>query len=60
MKNTWTIKELNETDNLQFAICILNERKNKLTNPNSPLSNKIREAVAELEETRYDRQTGMY
>jgi len=46
----WTIKQLNETSDLRFAMAILNERVNKLTQPYSPLASKLRSAVAKLEE----------
>ena len=36
----WTIKELNEASNLEFATCILNERKAPL-NPYSPMATKL-------------------
>lgn len=36
----WTIKELNEESNLEFAACILNERKAPL-NPYSPMATKL-------------------
>lgn len=49
--NKWTIKQLNETDDLLFAISILNERKLKL-NPFSPLAEKISRTVARLNKIR--------
>ena len=39
----WTIKELNETTDLKFAACILNERRAPL-NPYSPLAQKLGES----------------
>lgn len=45
----WTQEELEKTDNLTFAIAILNERRNRL-NPYSPLSVKLAAAAKELEE----------
>ena len=45
----WTIELLKNTDNIDFAICILNERKNKLTNIYSPLSKKISQSIALLQ-----------
>lgn len=36
----WTIKELNEASNLEFAACILNERRAPL-NPYSPMATKL-------------------
>ena len=36
----WTIKQLNEADNLTFAMSILSERGKDL-NPHTPLSQKL-------------------
>ncbi len=47
----WTQDELNNTDNLLFAVSILNERRNKL-NPYSPLATKLAAAAREIEEIR--------
>jgi hypothetical protein len=44
----WTIKSLEEMDNLQFAVCILNERRNKLSNIYSPLAIKLEKAAHEI------------
>ena len=44
----WTVKKLNNTGDIDFAIGILNERKIKL-NPFSPLGSKISSAVTTLE-----------
>lgn len=40
----WTMEQLERTDDLDFAICILNERRNRL-NPYSPLAMKLGKAV---------------
>lgn len=45
----WTMKELNEMDNLEFAKVLLSERKNKLTYY-TPLVKKLAEAIAELDD----------
>lgn len=45
----WTMKELKETDDIDFAICILNERRNTIT-PYSPLGIKLSNAVHTLSE----------
>ena len=45
---TWTIKKLNKIDDVNFAIAILNERRNNLTNVYSPLSQKIGRAIETL------------
>lgn len=43
----WTMKELKETDDITFAICILNEHRRTLT-PYSPLGMKLAEAAHTL------------
>ena len=45
----WTIEQMEKMDDLSFAIAILNERRNKLTNVYSPLSEKLKKAIGELE-----------
>lgn len=47
----WTIQALRETDDFSFAICLLNERANKL-NIHAPLCVKIRQAVDTLSRAR--------
>lgn len=49
---TWTIKELDNISDIDFAIRILRERHNKLTNVYSPLSKKLAEAMNTLEKLR--------
>ncbi len=44
----WTIKEMNEMDDITFTIAVLRERQSMLTNPNSPLYVRIGEAIASL------------
>lgn len=44
----WTIEELQNTDDITFAISILNQRLNNL-NPFSPLSMKLNHAIKTLE-----------
>ncbi|MDR1020168.1 MAG: hypothetical protein LBL73_05370 [Synergistaceae bacterium] len=46
--NRLTVKQLNDMDNLTFAICILSDRLNKL-NRYAPLAQKIQKALRELE-----------
>ena len=41
----WTIKEMEEMDDLAFAIAVLLERQGMLTNPNAPLSQRINKAI---------------
>ena len=43
-------------DSIQFAIAILNERKNELTNPYSPLCEKLSTAIRDLEEIQQGRE----
>ena len=45
----WTIEQMKEMDDLSFAIAILNERRNKLTNVYSPLSIKLTKSIQALE-----------
>jgi len=47
----WTIEKLDDTDDYSFAICILNERANKL-HPNAPLAEKIKRTVRTLEKAK--------
>ena len=49
--NKWTIKRLNETDDITFAMCILSERQAGL-NSNAPLSQKIAKTLIMLEKIR--------
>ena len=46
----WTIQRLNELDDKRFAICILQERLNGLSNPYSPLATKLAGAIRSLGE----------
>jgi hypothetical protein len=48
MSGDWTIQRLNETDDIDFAITILNERRNHLTNQYAPLAQKIGKAIGTL------------
>ena len=50
--NRWTIKELNEISDIDFAICELNGRK--ITNPYSPLAEKLRKTVKTLEKLKQE------
>ena len=45
----WTIKQLKNISDIDFAICILNERKKTLTNPYSPMNERINKAIKGLE-----------
>ncbi len=44
----WTMEELESTDDITFAISILNQRRSGL-NPYSPLSMKLQHSVTTLE-----------
>lgn len=46
----WTMQRLNELDDKRFAICILQERLNGLSNPYSPLATKLAGTIRSLEE----------
>ncbi len=51
MADRWTMEDLQNTDNITFAICILNQRRNGL-NQYSPLAVKLKSAEKELEAIR--------
>lgn len=51
----WTIKELKEISDIEFAIIELQERKNRLSNPYSPLAEKINQVIATLIKLEYDK-----
>ena len=48
----WTIKELNETDDITFAMSILAERRNALSNLEAPLAIKLNRAHNTLDRIR--------
>ena len=48
MSEEWTMKQLDEISEIDFAIAVLNERRRKL-NPYAPLSKKIAKTIAKLE-----------
>lgn len=50
----WTMEELESTDDITFALSILNQRRNGL-NPFSPLSMKLQQAAATLERIKEER-----
>lgn len=45
----WTIEQLKKTDDIDFAVAILNERRSGLTNIYSPLSERLERAARTLE-----------
>jgi hypothetical protein len=51
----WTIEQLRSIDDIDFAICILGERKMAL-NPYSPLGKKLNDAVHTLRKIQDERQ----
>ena len=48
-------KQLEEIDNIAFAIAILNERRQSTSNPYSLLNQKISSAIGELEKIKTER-----
>lgn len=48
----WTNEQLKNITDIDFAITILNERKNKLSNPYSPLYNKLECSIKLLDRIR--------
>ena len=52
----WTMEDLERTDDIDFAIAILNERRAKLT-PYSPLGTKLTETVHTLNTIKEERDT---
>lgn len=53
----WTIKKLEEISDKDFAICILQERLNGLSNPYSPLAEKLKNTIGKLKEARFNKTT---
>lgn len=51
----WNIKKLEEISDKDFAICILKERLNGLSNPHSPLAEKLRNTIGKLKEARFNK-----
>lgn len=51
----WTKKELEQIDNITFAMAILNERRQSTSNPYSLLNQKISKVVRELEKIKEQR-----
>lgn len=47
----WTIKQINETDDLTFAMCIMSERREML-NQEAPLAKKLRSAYHTIDHLR--------
>lgn len=50
----WTMEQLEQADDIDFAICILNERRGRLT-PHFPLSEKLSEAARTLDNIKKER-----
>lgn len=48
----WTKEQLDNIDDISFAIRILNERRQTTTNVYSPLNQKINKVIRTLEEIR--------
>ena len=49
--NRWTIKELENIEDITFAMCILSERREML-NQEAPLAKKLRSAYHTLDKVR--------
>lgn len=45
----WTLDELSKTSDRQFLLTLLNERKEKCTNPYAPLTQRIDATLRRLE-----------
>lgn len=56
--NRWTMRDLEKTDDLDFAVCILNERRADL-NAYSPLSVKLAQAVNTIQNIKAERDRYM-
>ncbi len=56
--NRWTMRDLEKTDDLDFAVCILNERKADL-NAYSPLSVKLSRAISTIQSIKAERDKYM-
>lgn len=54
----WTKEELQNEDNIDFAILELASMRNKLTNPYSPKAKKYSRTINELQEIRILLQQG--
>lgn len=52
--NRWTMDDLKRIDDLDFAVCILTERRNGL-NAYSPLATKLAEAVRTIQDIKCER-----
>jgi hypothetical protein len=46
----WTKTILDKTSNTEFTIKILQEKLDKLTNPDTPLGLKLKQSIAELQQ----------
>ncbi len=56
--NRWTMRDLEKTEDLDFAVCILNERRADL-NAYSPLSVKLAQAVNTIQNIKAERDRYM-
>jgi len=50
MPHRWTQKELEEIDTVDFAIRVIQERQESITNVYTPLNQKLNHAKTELED----------
>ena len=49
MKHRWTIKELKETSDVDIIKTLINERRNELTNPYTPISSRLAKLPATVD-----------
>lgn len=56
--NRWSKKELEQLDNITFAIAVLNERRQSTSNAYSLLNQKISAAIKELEKIKEQKMDG--
>lgn len=59
MSKRWTMEELTKIDDLDFAVCILNERRADL-NAYSPLSVKLAQSVKTVQDIKAERDKCLY
>jgi len=50
MKHRWTIKELKETSDVDIIKTLINERRNELTNPYTPISSRLAKLPATVDD----------
>lgn len=53
-KHRWTIEELKNVNDAQFAMVILMERRNELSNPNTPFAQRLTSVINTLTDMAVD------